>query len=226
MCRLRHTTLLNISLLNHAVRRTLKTKGFDGRAPPRSLSVPSLTVFRVDISSKHKISLNTYQILNDRSHVLYLPTRKRVQAILDGSYDERREGLRMVYITNAMQKKRIVRSWARRRIDQAVTEALRTRGFGRNGRRLVDPYASTAKGLDPNSPDNVTAKSAPEALIGTVDIQILHQSIETSFTEVQRQAGVVADNILKTCGRYPRRGYYDDSMRENSTIRYTHHGTI
>lgn len=202
-----HTTLRNLHLLSCALRRTLRTKGFDRRPPCRSLSVRSLTVFRVDVSPKHKISQNTHHILNDRSHVLYLPTRNRVQAILDGSYDERREGLRMVFITNAMQKKRVVRSWARRRIDQAVTGALRMRGFGRDGRRLVDPYASTSRGSDPhNSPNNPTTKSAPEALIGTVDINVLHQSIETSFTEVQRQAGVVADNILKTCGRYPRHG--------------------
>lgn len=113
----------------------------------------------------------------------------------------------MVFITNAMQKRRVVRSWARRRIDQAVTRALRMRGFDRNGRRLVDPYACTSRGSDPhNSPNYLTTKSAPEALIGTVDIHVMHQIIETSFTEVQRQAGVVADNILKTCGRYPCHG--------------------
>lgn len=113
----------------------------------------------------------------------------------------------MAFITNAMQKKRVVRSWARRRIDQAVTGALRMKGFDRNGRRLVDPYACTSRGSDPhNSPNDPTIKSAPEVLIGTVDIHVLHQSIETSFTEVQRQAGVVADNILKTCGRYYRHG--------------------
>lgn len=214
MCRPGHTTLPNVHLLSFCLRRTLKAKSFDGRPSCRYLSVlPSLTVFRVDISPKHKISQNTQKILNDRSHVLYLPTLYRAQAILDGTYDESQEGLRMVFVTNTMQKKRVVRSWARRRIDQAVTEALRTRGFDRNGRRLVDPYACKSRGSDPqNSPNNITAKSAPKALIGTVNILVLSQSIETSFTEVQRQAGVVADNILKTCGHYRlRRGLYNDS---------------
>lgn len=205
MLRPGRATLASAYLLNHGTRRTLKTKTIDARGHPPFLSIRSLTVCRVSISPKHKISHNAHRILNDRSHVLYLPTRKRCQAILDGRYDERQEGLWMVFTSNPMQKKRVVRSWATRRVDQAVTGALRMRGFDRNGRRLVDPDAGTMKGSESNSrPSNVTMEYVPEALIGTVDVQILHDSIARSFTEVQRQAGLVVDKILKTCGRYPR----------------------
>ena len=160
--------------------------------------IRSLTVCRVNISAKHKISGCVHNILNDRSHVLYLPTRKRFQTILDGRYDEHHEGLWINLISNRMQKKKTVRSWGRRRVEQAVTEALSLRGFDRNGRRLLDRSESNDDKLDS------MVEHAPEALVGTVDIYILPGSIETSFTEVQRQAGVVVDSILGICGRYPR----------------------
>ena len=192
-------------MIHYAFRKTLKKESFDGHASIHSVSTHLLTVCRVEISPKHKISYTTKQILNDRSHVLYLPTQKRFQAIQDGRYDERREGLKMGFIINTMQKKRVVRSWARRRIGQAVTEALRLRGFDRYGRKLVDSNTSGIKGLDLNSSSiDLTTRSAPEVLIGTVNVHVLPDSIETRFTEVQRQAGVVADRVLETCGRYPR----------------------
>ena len=45
---------------------------------------------------------------------------------------------------------------------------------------------------------------APEALIGTVEVHVLPKSIETSFAEVQRQIGMMVDQIMEKCGRYPR----------------------
>lgn len=200
-------TLPSAYLLNHGIRRTLKTKPFEGRDIPHFHSIRSLTVCRVDISPKHKIPFITYMIIKDQSHVLYLPARKRVQAVLNGRYDERQEGLWMEFISNSMQEKRVVRSWARRRLDQAVTADLRTRGFGRDGRRVVGSDVSTMKGSKWNtSPVDLTVEHAPEALIGTVNIHVLHKCIETSFTEVQRQATLVVDKILEICGRYPRHG--------------------
>ena len=120
----------------------------------------------------------------------------------------------MAFIVNPIQKKRVVRSWARRRIIQAVTEALRVRGFDGNGRRLIDSEGSTPKGSKLNGrPIDLTTKSTPEALIGTANVYVLPDSIKTSFTEVQRQAGVVADKVLETCGRYPRHGQYNHSWK-------------
>lgn len=111
----------------------------------------------------------------------------------------------MEFVGNLMQKKRVVRSWATRRVAQAVTGALRMRGFDRNGKRLIDPNANIMKGPESNSsPVDLTRKCAPEALIGTVDVQILQSSIETSFPEVQRQAGLMVDKILEICGRNHR----------------------
>ena len=120
----------------------------------------------------------------------------------------------MAFIVNTIHKKRVVRSWAGRRIGQAVTEALRVRGFDGNGRRLMDSEGSTLKGSKVNgSPLDLTTKSTPEALIGTANVYVLPDSIKTRFTEVQRQAGMVADRVLKTCGRYPRHGQYNHSWK-------------
>lgn len=79
------------------------------------------------------------------------------------------------------------------------------KGFDRNGRRLVDPYASMIKGPESNNRQvDSTTEDESEVLIGTVEIHILPNAIETSFTEMQMQAGGVVDKILEICGRYPR----------------------
>ena len=111
----------------------------------------------------------------------------------------------MKFLGHSMQKKRTVRSWGVRRIDQAFTGALKMRGYDRHGRRLVDPSTRTTKSPNLDGQQlHFTGEYAPEALVGTVDVHILPDIVETSFAEVQRQAGEVVDRILKTCGRRPR----------------------
>ncbi len=117
----------------------------------------------------------------------------------------------MTFTSNPMRKKRVVRSWATRRFDQAVTGALRMRGFDRNGKRLLDPDAGTLKGA-----------YAPEVLIGTVEVKLLEDSIQTSFAEVQRQAGVLVDRVLKICGRYAR----STAGTGNNTTRHDRYRTV
>ena len=109
----------------------------------------------------------------------------------------------MDFISNSLQRKRVVRSWARRRVQQAVTEALKIRGFEKNGRRLVGPDSSTNKSELDSSPVGLTVQNTPETLIGTVSVHILQDCIKASFNEVQRQAEVMADKIVDICGRYP-----------------------
>lgn len=170
------------------------------------------------MSPKHKIPYAANKILGDRSDILYLSMRKRYKTIMDGCYDERQEGLWLQFISNPLQNKRVVRSWVTRRIDHAVTRALRMRGYDRNGRRLVNPNASTLKGSESsNSAVNSRLEHAPDTLIGTVEVRILPNSIETSFTEVQSQAEVVVDKILKSCGRYHRFGEYDQQQKSEIT---------
>lgn len=110
----------------------------------------------------------------------------------------------MGFISNSLQRKRVVRSWARRRVQQAVTEALSTRGFDRNGRRLVYPDASAMnKSESDSSLVSLNVDDTPEVLIGTVGVHILQDCVKASFAEVQRQAEVVVDKMVDICGRYP-----------------------
>ena len=110
----------------------------------------------------------------------------------------------MNYVVNPMQKKKTVRSWARRRIEHAMVAALKIRGFDRNGRRMVESDTSSMRESKLNGSQlEVTAEYAPKILIGTVNVHVLPGSIETSFAEVQRQAEVAVAKVLKTCGRYP-----------------------
>lgn len=124
----------------------------------------------------------------------------------------------MQFISNPMQNKRVVRSWVRRRIDHAVTGALRMRGFDRSGRRLVNLDANTLKGSESNSsPVNLRREHAPDVLVGTVEVRILPNSIDTSFTEVKSQAGVMVDKILEICGRYHQFGQNDRQQKSGIT---------
>lgn len=107
----------------------------------------------------------------------------------------------MVFSGNAMPRKRVVRSWARRRIDHAVAEALRMRGFDRSGKRLVDGGVTTmGKVRSRGVSHEQTTPCIQDSLVGTVDVQILNPSVEANFKEVQRQAGLVVEEILRVCG--------------------------
>lgn len=97
-----------------------------------------------------------------------------------------------------MHKKRVVRSWAKRRVIHAVIEDLRTRGFDRKGRKIVTKVSSNESRSQKGAPGS----RAPDALIGTVDIELMDQAVEADYREVQRQAGLVAAMILHICGRH------------------------
>lgn len=87
-----------------------------------------------------------------------------------------------------------MRSWARRRVAQAVSKALEFRGFDGKGRKIDIGAAKDGQA-------GRNGESGPDALIGTVDIEVMNSSVETKFAEVERQAGLVVDAILRICGR-------------------------
>ena len=100
----------------------------------------------------------------------------------------------MMFTSNPMHKKKVVRSWARRRVAQAVMEDLRGRGFDDEGRR-IDGGAIVGG-------EQVKGEGrCPDALIGTVDVEVMDQCVETKYAEVQRQAGLIVDEVLNICGR-------------------------
>jgi len=165
----------------------------------RFTRVRGLDVCRLCISPCYQLCHSAEAILKDPSHVLQPGLRQRYKPIMTGRYDELREGLWLMFTSNPMHKKKVVRSWARRRLAQAVVEQLRLRGFDGKGRRVAT--ASTAE----ESPKKILGETAtegiPEALVGSVDIEVLNLSVEVKYEEVQRQAGLLVDEILNICGR-------------------------
>ena len=162
------------------------------------LKIRNLNVCRVCVHAVHKIPYSAGLILRDPSHVLFPSLRQRYERISKGQYDEFQEGLWLTVTSNPMQRTKVVRSWARRRMDQAVKQALRTNGFDSNGRKIEDGTLSVER-----QGNNVL--QYPQALVGTVDIEVMDCSVLVAYEEVQRQASLVVDEILRVCGRQLRK---------------------
>ena len=177
------------NLLTHPQRRTYAQRQF--------LRIRTLDICRVCISPQHKIPHSSQCILTDPSHVLRPRLHQRYEPILKQRYDEFKEGLWLGFTSNSMQRTKVVRTWARRRVAQAVTEGLRVRGFDGKGRRI--------EGFGDGGGEEVTkGQSGLDVLVGTVEVEIMNQSVETAFAEVRRQAGLVVEEILRICGRQGR----------------------
>ena len=91
------------------------------------------------------------------------------------------------------------------------------KGFDRTGKRLddvVEHTVDTSGSMSPLVKEEGT--QALEMLIGTVDVQILNKCIETEYNEVRRQAGLVVQEVLKICGRYPRNGHRDTNVHSSN----------
>ncbi len=183
----KQTRLKNASILSYWSKGNSKPSPIQHR-PPKFNAIRTLNVCRVAISPLHKISYTASGILKDTSHVLHAPTRQRYEVLLNGEYDKRKEGLWIVFTSNPMHSKKVVRSWVKRRVALAIVEELKRRGFDKKGRRLAD----------------VEGKQVPEVLIGTVDIEVMKKCVEAEHAEVQRQAGLVVQAILKICGGHQR----------------------
>lgn len=199
LCPVPRTPLQHCSLVRRTIGHSSRTY-----ANKKYFKIPNLNVCRVSIYPTHQLSHSAENILKDPSHVLHPALGQRYQSLIRGRNDDFQKGLWIMFTSNPMHRKKVVRSWARRRIAQAVTQELRVRGFDGKGRR-VDTGSTTEKRLEESG------ERRPDALVGTVDIEVMNQSVETGFAEVQRQVGLLAEQIVRICGRQvrqtnPRRG--------------------
>jgi len=176
--------LPNASLSSYVARQNIKTSNPIQHGRPHFNAIRTLDICRVAISPTHKISYAASNVLKDTSHVLHAPTRQRYEALLNGTYDERQEGLWIMFTSNPMDSKKVVRSWVKRRVALAILEELKRRGFDQKGRRMA----------------NLEGGPVPDVLVGTVDIEVLKKCIEAKHEEVRRQAGLVVQEILRICG--------------------------
>ncbi|KAL6721858.1 hypothetical protein ACLMJK_000963 [Lecanora helva] len=157
------------------------------------LKIPALNVCRVSIHPTHQPSHTSSIILKDTSHVLCPRVRQRYDPVIKGRYNELEEGLWIMLTSNTMQGKKAVRSWAKRRIAQAMKQELSARGYDGEGRRVsTGAVSEDAIG---------ESKRRPDMLIGTVDIEVFSHSMGIGFAEVQNQMGLVVEEVLRICGR-------------------------
>lgn len=110
----------------------------------------------------------------------------------------------MLFTSNPMQKMKVVRSWARRRLTQAVIEELGKRGFDRKGRKITS--GSPVEESPPKRvPSGRFGEGMPDALVGTVDVEVMTPTVEVDYKEVQKQAGLLVQEIVDICGQQQRR---------------------
>ena len=76
---------------------------------------------------------------------------------------------------------------------QAIVDALKTRGFDRQGKKLTT-LAQPGQGT--NGGDVL-----PELLSGTLSIETMPLIRETKYEEVQRQAAMVVNEVIRICGQ-------------------------
>ena len=76
---------------------------------------------------------------------------------------------------------------------QAIVDALKTRGFDRRGKKLKT-LAEPGQGID-------GSHVLPELLSGTLSIETMPLIRETKYEEVQRQAAMVVNEVIRICGQ-------------------------
>ena len=92
-----------------------------------------------------------------------------------------------------MPGSRVVRSWTTRKMRQAIVDALKSRGFDRKGKRLE---TLAGPGQEING-----GHVLPELLAGTLNVEAMAPIRETKYEEVQRQAAMVVNEVIRICGQ-------------------------
>lgn len=166
-----------------------------------TISVPGLKCCRVTASRSHLVSHPAWHILSDATSVLRPLMARRYENVLDRRKHWRQQGLYVVVIGNTLSKgtKRVVRSWARRRVEQAIFEQLRFRGFDRLGRKLqinkIEGSGSQAPSRSLESEHGVAPSAAN--LKGTITVQLEDRIVDTPWGDLQQQAKLIVNEILR-----------------------------
>ncbi|MCJ1374134.1 hypothetical protein MMC20_005366 [Loxospora ochrophaea] len=109
---------------------------------PARFKVPKVSICMVHWSPTTRPGYAATPIFSDPLNVLYAATEARYE-----SYDP--ETLWLAVTCNTMNDKAVVRRWCSRRLKAAFLDALRSRGFDREGRPLAakDKRKGGLKGL-------------------------------------------------------------------------------
>lgn len=167
--------------------------------PP--LPLPGLNCCRVAASPSHQLSHHAWQIVGDATSVLRPLMMRRYENVLDRNKHRRQQGLHVLIVGNTLGKgtKRVVRNWARRRVEHAIFEQLRLNGFDRLGRSFqkserARAVSQTSSRSAQNS-YNVTPTAAN--LTGTITVHLLDRILDTAWVDLQQQAKVIVHEVLR-----------------------------
>lgn len=174
-----------------------------------SRDLSSISWCRCFISPYPTHSSTSAHILRDRSHVLYPRVKRRYDDLLDRRQQYKQEGLKIEVAANGMHKtwQRTVRSWAKRRVDQALTRQLKERGFDRQGRLIRKQCASSEIGdtspAAQRSEHVDGSKNKDGDLYGSIRIKLLESVAVTKYSDIYEQAGLIIDELVRRFGGQP-----------------------
>ncbi|KAL1952556.1 hypothetical protein VTO42DRAFT_4814 [Malbranchea cinnamomea] len=83
---------------------------------------------------------------------------------------------------NLTNHKRVIRSWCARRLRHAFRQALKQRGFDKDGKLLMFDVEG-----------NVTEKK--KGLVGTLDIRMNVELLTAKYADIVQQAGLLVDHL-------------------------------
>ena len=124
--------------------------------------------------------------------------QRRYEDVLDRRKHHKQEGLQLIVTANSLGKhvKRVVRNWARRRLEQAIAAKLRDSGFSGDGQSLQKAYIATS----PTQPIIFGSPAlASEGLIGYVNVQLMDEILHVKATELHQQANIIVNEVLRRC---------------------------
>ena len=130
------------------------------------LNIPGVECLQVKWAPHYAYALNTSRALESPHHPRHELSKRRWQTRTDPLW------WNCLVSTKAGGNKKVVRGWLNNRARVAITEALKRKGYAKNGSRLV-------KG---------SGDSMARDLIGSVHFLLNHQMLHTSWPSLQEQA--------------------------------------
>ena len=146
-------------------------------ASSRNKVIRHLHVCHAVWSPAYVLGMTGEGILNDRQHVLHQSTLQK--------YNTRSKDCLWWFVSpHTIREKRVVRSWAGRRLRCAIVEALRTQGLDDGGRVLADSSSRVVDGL------------SLFPLKGTLRVTALPPLVSEKYSVVQEQATEIVSQLI------------------------------
>ena len=97
-----------------------------------------------------------------------------------------------VSVTELLRSKRVVRSWAARRVRAVFSEALEERGYDREGRRIARIDQGPESGMDTGADADTRG-----GLTGTLEIVLRAKCIQSDSETVRREIHWLVDRLIE-----------------------------